>query len=387
MQNLDLKIRNTLLSEKITLQTIELMEVAVPQIEPFRSAIGIRNERQALFVRWIDADRNWGIGECSCRPDPFYNCEFVNGAIAVIRDYVFPALNTTNSIGDVLSALSRVRGWNFTASAVLDAVFDLRRRMGKPDPLDLWQGEKITRIPAGISLGIFDTESAAVERVQAAIENGYHRVKLKIKPGMDLAPLAAIRESFPDVYIGFDANGSCGESDWAFLKAVADFRPAMLEQPFDPHRIDLCRELKNRLPQLRICLDESITNIGDLISAHQLNALDEVNIKPGRVGGIVETLKIRQYCFENELPCWVGGMFETGIGRLANLRVAAGIPGAKAHDLSPSNRYFKLDVVKQPITMDSQGFISLENDRPVALDDANIRKCLKNKIILTKDKG
>ena len=249
---------------------MDLLEVAVSQIEPFRSAIGVRHERQALFVRWIDAEGRWGIGECSCRPDPFFNCEFVSGAIAVIRDFIFPHLPKTGTIAEVADVVSKTRGWHFTASAILDAVMDLRRRNNLPDPLDNWPHEKIGDIPVGISLGIFETPAAAVESVAKAMKRGYHRIKLKIKPGMDINTIAAIRESFPDIYLGFDANGACKEPDRDFLWSLTSFRPAMLEQPFAPRRLDLHSELKRQVPELKICLDESITGIGDLITAHRL---------------------------------------------------------------------------------------------------------------------
>lgn len=374
-----------ILNEEISLARLELLEVEVPQIAPFRSAIGVRHERQALFLRWTDAEGRWGIGECSCRPDPFFNCEFVSGAMTVIRDFIFPHLPANGNISAIAETVSKTRGWHFTASAILDAVMDLRRRSNLPDALADWPHERLDDVPVGISLGIFDTPSAAVDSVTNAMTRGYHRVKLKIKPGMDINTIAAIRESFPDIYLGFDANGACRESDFDFLKSLAAFRPAMLEQPFAPGRLDLHRELKRLVPALKICLDESITGVGDLVAAHQLQALDEVNIKPGRVGGIFETLKMMEYCRSANLPAWVGGMFETGVGRLANLRVAARLPNAKAHDLSPSNRYFKLDVVQQPITMTVGGTIHLADDRPVELDEENLNKCLKNKITLVKE--
>jgi len=196
--------------------------------------------------------------------------------------------------------------------------------------------------------------------------------------------LNAVRETFPDFRIGFDANGSFTETDWETLQLIDSLKPDMLEQPFAPENLHLCRELKNRLPKMKICLDESITGMGDLISAHQLNALDEVNIKPGRIGGSLATLQMLSYCQEHQLPAWVGGMFETGIGRMANLRVAALLPNANAHDLSPSKRYFKTDIVLQPIDMSTSGFIDVSEDKPVEIDKAAIEKHLNQRISLSK---
>lgn len=365
---------DSILTEKVSLQQLTLMTVAVPQRESFQSAIGVRNERRALFVRWTDRDGNWGVGESSCRPDPYFNGEYVSGAVDVIESFIFPRLPAEGSIAEIMAILAKVRNWPFTTAAVLDAVFDLRRRQQQPDLIDDWPGEHLRNVPVGISLGLFDTAEAAVARVSAAVSEGYPRVKLKVSPGMNVETVAAIREAFPDLYLGFDANGSLSENDWALLKALAEHRPAMLEQPFAPRRIDLCQALKQERPELRICLDESITDIGDVISAHQMQALDEVNIKPGRVGGMPTALKILKYCKNHDIPCWVGGMFETGVGRQLNLRLAACMPNATAHDLSPSSRYFIHDIIQNPFEMDTSGRIDLGDAAPVALDEARIRE-------------
>ncbi|MFQ5674436.1 MAG: o-succinylbenzoate synthase [bacterium] len=360
------------------------MKVTVPLKEPFRSAIGIRNDRLALFVIWFDKHGNWGIGECSCRPDPFFNGEFLDGAVAVIRDFIFPLLPAAASLAEINRALGKIRNWPFTRAAVLDAALDLLRRTGHPDLLDAMPGERVVRIPVGISLGLFASPGQAVQRVRRAVEEGYRRVKLKISPSMDWATLAAIRSEFPQLHLGFDANGSFTADDLDFLFGLAKFDPVMVEQPFAPHRLDLCVKLKQKTPDLKICLDESISSIGELITAHQVHAFDELNVKPGRLGGAIETVRILAACKERGIPAWVGGMFETGVGRLANLRVASCLPDAQAHDLSPASRYFARDVVKQPVTMDADGFIELRDDSPIELDNQALAEFQTDKWTLAK---
>lgn len=368
-----------------TLKRLELLEIALPQIEPFRSAIGLRTERRALIIRWIDQDGNQGIGECSCRPDPFFNGEFVEGAISIIRDFIFPQLKQQSTLSEITDIFKRIRNWPFTVAAVEAALLDLQRRGGKGDPLDHWQGPRLTKIPVGISLGMFETPEAAVERVAAAISDGYHRIKLKIAPSVNLSTLAAIREAFPDQHIAFDANGSLGINDFELLQKLAELRPSAIEQPFAPADLHLCQKLKQYLPELRICLDESVAAMGNLFSAHRLNAIDELNIKPGRVGGMLTALEMVRFCKSRQIPVWVGGMFETGIGRIANLRLAALLTDATAHDLSPSSRYFTDDLVMNPVDMDPDGFIDIADERPVTLNDANIERFIQQRIVLTKD--
>ena len=371
------------LETEISLKTMTLRVVTVPRKEPFRSSIGERHQRQALLVEWADGDGARGIGECSCRPDPYYNGEFVEGAVTVLRDFIFPQLPPTGTVADVVTVVKRVRGWHFTVSALLDALMDLMRRKGLPDALDEWSSPLLSRIPAGISLPIFDTPEAAVARVAEAVEAGFRRVKLKVTPGMDLATLEAVRSAFPAIYLGFDANGAIGEQDLDFVQALAALEPAVLEQPFAPDRLDLCEFLKAFFPSLRICLDESIDSLGALMTAHRFEALDELNLKPGRVGGPLETVRILAYCALHEIPAWVGGMFETGIGRAANLRVAARLPEARAHDLSPPQHYLAEDLVQHPLTMDADGYLP-NDDRPVTLDEAALERYSTQRIVLRK---
>ena len=358
--------------EVVEFDRLELVEARVPQVESFRSAIGSRVERQVLYVRWKCPDGSWGIGECSCRPDPFYSAEFNSGVVELLRSQVVPRVESEGTLGDLRKLLDRIRGWPFARAAVLDAALDLVRRRGGSDYMDAVPVQ--TRdVPAGVSLGLFETADAAVERVGRSRDAGYRRVKMKVRPDMDLEPLRAVRATYPDAVLAFDANGSCEASDIpGFVRALADLAPVMVEQPFPASRLDWCVEAKDHCPGLRICLDESIEDVGNLEVALQLGAIDELNVKPGRVGGQAAALELVERCEKADLPAWVGGMFETGVGRAANLRVAARVRGAVAHDLSPSRRYFATDVVRDPLEMRADGTIELGDERPVDLDEETL---------------
>jgi O-succinylbenzoate synthase len=269
--------------------------------------------------------------------------------------------------------LTRIRGWEFVKTALLDAVHDLWRRQGLDDPLAAWDVARIERVPVGISLGLFSNRETMLKRIEKALADGYRRIKLKIKPGLDRDYLTAAFDAFPEAYLGCDANGSFDETTMDQLIALTDSDLAMIEQPFAPDRLDLCAELKNRRPQLHICLDESVTGIGNLTTARFLKSLDELNIKPGRVGGFWSVKELADECKAAQLPVWIGGMFETGIGRAANLRLAACFPRARAHDLSPSKRYFSEDLVCDPVDMDAAGTIEPPPE-PVVVDERLLKK-------------
>lgn len=353
----------------LDLRRIELQRVDVPMVEAFRSAVGERTVRRALYVRLECEDGSWGIGECSARPDPYFNGEFVAGSGQVLREFVIPRLGSPTSLAELQHTAEKVRNWPFTLSALIEAAVDCLRRRGLPDPLDTFPGPASARVPVGISLGLFSSPDEGVERVARAVDEGYRRIKLKVAPTVDLEILRAIRAAFPAAPLAFDANGSLGEGDLGLIEALADLEPLFLEQPFAPPRLDLSAALRKQRPDLRVCLDEGVANFGQLAAAQGLGALDELNLKPGRVGGPLRAAEMLRWCRAEGIPVWVGGMFETGVGRLANLRTAARTSGS-GHDLSPSRRYFERDVVSEPLDMDTDGTIHLDDDSPVALDSA-----------------
>ncbi len=369
---------------RLPLARLELLTVELPLVEPFRSAIGSRRTRRALLVRWDDGDGAFGVGECSCRPDPYFSAEYLEAAGALIADHLASRLSAGMRYGELRRETERIRGWPFAKGALLDAVHDLFRRRGEAGPLEIWRPEGAAGVPAGISLGLPGDAASLAERVRAAAAEGYRRVKLKIRPGLDRSTLAAARDAAPGLALGLDANGSFGEDGIDELARLAELGPAFVEQPFPPERLDLARELKRRAPALTLCLDESVTGVGSLAAAHALGAIDELNLKPGRVGGELAAIAVAERAEALGVPTWVGGMFETGIGRAANLRLAARLPGAAAHDLSPSRRYFAEDLVEDPAAMDASGRVAAPGPPP-RLAGERIARCLVERRTLTPE--
>ena len=353
---------NKLLEQKITLKRLELFLIDLPQVSSFQSGIGVRNSREALIVKWIDSEGLIGYGECACRPDPYYSVEYRDAAAEVIQRFIAPALKKEQTYGEILNVLRKVRGWNFTKAAVEAAVFQIARKQGDIDLSTLLTSPQIDRIPVGISLGIYYDKTEFYEVVEQAISDGFQRLKFKISPKVDTSVFDYINPLLFDnnIHTGFDANGSFYEKDLDIFSYFANTYQTVIEQPFPPVRYDVLSKAKNRFPNLQICADEEVKNIGDLMKLHQLNAIDELNLKIGRVGGITNSIEIVNYCETNCISCWIGGMFETGIGRIANLELAAHLPNAKAHDLSPSARYFQQDIINPEVTMD-RGFVDINS--------------------------
>lgn len=354
--------KEAILKLPISFKNIRLIRLNLPQKEQFVSGIGVRNSREALIIEWEDDNGTKGYGECSCRPDPYYSDEFIEGAIALVNQFIVPFLKQNQTFGDLLKLLDKIRGWNFTKAAVEMAALQVIEQNTGKSPFQLLQNKPLAHVPVGISLGLYTDVDRMKKVVKNALETGYKRLKFKISPKVHIDFFEEINPMLfqADTYVSFDANGSFSENDLEIFNYFANTYQSMIEQPFAPSRFDVLSKVKKENPEIYICYDEEIKSIGDLMKLHHLGMLDEVNLKVGRVGGVMKSIEIIQYCAEHNIPCWIGGMFETGIGRTLNLRMASYLPNARAHDLSPSDRYFLEDIVQPNVQMNN-GLVAMES--------------------------
>jgi len=211
-------------------------------------------------------------------------------------------------------------------------------------------GANKSKIPCGVSVGIAPSIDLLVEEVSSYIDAGYKRIKLKIEPGWDIEPVGEIRRLWPEIPLQVDANQAYSRSDGELLAGLDRFELLLIEQPLDEHDI-LGHAALARQVQTPICLDESITSLRSAEDALALKATTVINIKPGRVGGYLESVKIHDLCLNEGIPVWCGGMLETGIGRAANVALAA-LPGfTLPGDTSASSRFFHRDIT-DPFVME-----------------------------------
>jgi len=371
-------------NEKITLDRLELHLVDLPQKSVFTSGIGIRKSKQTLLIKWIDKDGIIGYGECSCRPDPYYSDEFLTASLLLVETFVFPKLKAEQTYGDILDILNQIRGWNFTKSGVESAVFQVLKQKSSVNFLSKnIKSRPLKQVPVGISLGIYNDKDEFYKVVKEAIEEGYERIKFKISPVVNTEMFDFVNQLLfdNDVYVSFDANGSYKTAELEKMRYFVETYDAIIEQPTPPDRFDTLLAAKEMFPTLKICFDEEVKSIGDLIKLHKLGVVDELNLKVGRVGGISNSIEIMNYCYANDIPCWMGGMFETGVGRTQNIEIAAHLPVAVAHDLSPSSRYFKEDIVSPEIKMEN-GYIEVSTIKECKTSQELIDKYTVDKRVL-----
>ena len=327
------------------IESIELRRISLPLVSPFRTSFGTATERETTLVRVVTANAE-GWAECAAEPDPLYSSEFLDGCDLVIRDHLIPRLQ---SLGDrltaerVATALAPVKGHPMSKAVLETAILDAELKETGVS-FGQYLGAVHERVPAGVSVGIMDSIDELVDAVAGYLAEGYLRIKLKIEPGWDIAPVRAVRERFGnDILLQVDANTAYTLADARHLARLDPFDLLMIEQPMAEDDM-LGHARLARLIQTPICLDESIESARDAAAAITLGACSVINVKPARVGGYLEARRIHDVAAAHGVPVWCGGMLETGIGRAANVALA-GLPNfVLPGDTSASNRYYTQDL-------------------------------------------
>jgi len=165
------------LNQPVSLKQLDLIEIDLPQVGEFQSAIGIRKSRKALIIKWTDRDDFFGFGECACRPDPFYSPEFLEAAKLAVEHFLFPAINGAEQYSDVATRMEKIRGWNFAKAAVEAAAHgSIRSRLGTTI-FDEFPHSRLNHVPVGISMGIQPSAEVMFQKVQEATNEKYSRIK------------------------------------------------------------------------------------------------------------------------------------------------------------------------------------------------------------------
>ena len=341
------------------LQGVELRRVDMPLVSPFRTSFGTQTARDILLLRAVTtSDRGdaEGWGECVAMSDPLYSSEYVDATADVLRRYLLPELAASADRLDrhgahaVGAVLHKFKGHRMAKAALEMAVLDAELRTeGRSWAREL--GAVHERVPSGVSVGIFDSIPQLLDVVDGYLATGYVRIKLKIEPGWDVEPVRAVRERFgDDVLLQVDANTAYTLRDARHLARLDAFDLLLIEQPLEEEDVLGHAELARRI-STPVCLDESIVSAQTAAAAIRLGACSVINIKPGRVGGYLEAVRIHDLAAAHGLAVWCGGMVETGLGRAANAALGA-LPGfTLPGDISASDRFYANDIT-EPLVLE-----------------------------------
>jgi O-succinylbenzoate synthase len=342
----------------LRLEALELRVVRLPLLEPFVVSFGRMESRLAFLLRlWGGGQAGWG--ECVAFESPLYSYETVGTARHVIREHLAPAIlgAEVRDLADLAARVRAFRGHPMAKAGIELAFVDLVARLRGESIAGLIGGSR-ARVEVGVSLGIQPTVDALDERVKHFLERGYRRIKLKIKPGADVAVVEQIRRRHPRIRLSVDANAAYTLADAALLRRLDAYDLLMIEQPLAHDDLVDHAKLQQMLTTA-ICLDESITSHDQARQALETGACRIVNMKIGRVGGYSEALRIHALCVERGVPLWCGGMLETGIGRAHNVALASLTGFTLPGDISGSRRYFERDVIVPPVEVAPDGTVAV----------------------------
>ena len=337
-------------------ESLRLREIHLKLVTPFETSFDRTTERRIILAE-ASVNGVSGWGECTAGENPFYSPEDTETCWHVLRDFLWPMLKGKEfeSAGDVWELLEQVRGHNMAKATVETAVWDAEAKL-KNEPLWKLIGGEHKEIPCGVSIGIKDTLDELVAAVKKELDAGYQRIKIKIKPGRDLASVQRLRQDFPRIKLMVDANSAYRKEDWALLKQLDGFYLMMIEQPLGWDDLYGHVEVQKGL-QTPICLDECIHTYEQAEEAIALGACKIINIKLGRVGGMLHAKRTHDLCQRKGVPVWCGGMLESGIGRAQNIAMSTlpnfSLPG----DVTASKRYWHEDVISPEVTVTPHGTI------------------------------
>lgn len=333
-----------------------LREIHLKLLTPFETSMDRVAERRILLAE-VDVDGTIGWGECTAGENPFYSPEDTETAWHAITEYLWRMVKGKNveSAANVWGLMEQVRGHNMAKATLETAIWDAEAKW-KGVPLSKLLGGTREEIPCGVSIGIKDTVEELAATVKKELAAGYQRIKLKIKPGKDVAPVQHIRMLYPRIKLSVDANSAYRLEDLALLQQLDAFYLMMIEQPLGWDDLFGHVAIQKQV-QTPICLDECIHTYEQAEAAISLRACKIINIKLGRVGGHLQARRIHDLCRKNGVPVWCGGMLESGVGRAHNIAMSTlenfSLPG----DVSASARYWHEDIIDPAVTVTPAGTI------------------------------
>jgi len=342
-------------------EAVVARELSMRLMAPFETSFGVTQDRRVALLE-VHTDVGTGWAELTAMEGPFYNAETIDTAWMMLRSYLSPLVLDVEiaSPEDLAALMEPVRGQEMAKAAIECAVWDA---FARSQGLSLSRSLGGTRdeIVSGVSLGIQSDTSKLLEIVAKELAAGYHRVKLKIRPGKDVAVVAAVRKQYPEIDLTVDGNSAYRLQDADLLKQLDEFNLSYIEQPLPWNDIYQHSLLQ---PQLKtaICLDECIHGLRDAEAAVALGACRVINIKLGRVGGHSEAKRIQAFCLQNGIPVWCGGMLESGVGRAHNIAMSSLLGFTLPGDVSASKRYWVEDIIEPAVEVSAQGTIKVPQE-------------------------
>ncbi len=315
----------------------------------FTTSFGTVQDKEFFLVEVHNSDGITGYGESVAFSVPWYTEETVGTTEHVMTEFLIPLLLEApmKHPDQVAERFNRIRRNHMAKAALEGAVWDLFAKQNQTSLSHALGGEH-KQVEVGVSIGIQPSLDQLLQVIQEKVDQGYRRVKIKIKPGWDVEVVKTVREAFPELPLMVDANSAYTLDQIERIKKLDRFNLLMIEQPL-AHDDFLDHSKLQKKIETPICLDESIHSIKDAELAVELGSCKIINIKIGRVGGLTEAKRVHDLCWNHGLPVWCGGMLEAGVGRAHSIALAS-LPGfTLPGDTAASAHYWERDIIQPEV--------------------------------------
>jgi O-succinylbenzoate synthase len=336
----------------LRIEGLEVFHVALPLEHPWRTAYGEDSAIHSVLVRMV-SDVYEGWGEATPYFAPTYSSETATSAFFLISEVFAARLvgQDLDTAEDLLASLRQFKG-NPMAKAALESAWWMLAAATVRQPLHRLLGGQTRSVEAGEDFGVEDSHDVLLEKIERAIQRGFTRVKLKVRPGWDLDMLRVVRSAYPHLVLHIDCNAGYSLDDISLFRAIDSLDLAMIEQPLPETDLFGHAELQRQIGT-PICLDESVKSIADFEVALRLGSCQALNIKYGRVGGLSTAVRLHNAAHNAGVLCWVGGMLESAIGARINIELATLPHFTYPGDLFESRRFYHTDLTEPGIEMNA----------------------------------
>ena len=359
----------------------EVFYVAMPLIYPWRTAYGADYDIHSVLVKATSGNTHaWSESTPFFAPcylnesagSVYYHVTEVFGPQVVGREY--------DTADELNRRMAVYKGNSFAKAAIEICWWSLESAL-TGTPLHRLLGGETREVVAGADFGIQDSHKMLLGNIQKAVDAKFPRVKLKVAPGWDLEMLRAVTSTFPDMLFHIDCNSGYTLDDLPFFKAIDDMGLAFIEQPLDFADVMDHAELAKQI-QTPICLDETIVNPRVAEQAIRAGACKYINIKPGRIGGLWNAIKVHDMARDAGIPVWVGGMLESAVGASVCIELATLENFTYPGDLFPSSRFYERDLAEPHVELtDRNTFLPFTEGRPEPNPELLEERTLRRQVV------
>ena len=310
--------------------------INIPLVTPFKTALRTVTAIENILVT-VATDSDL-VGYGGAAPTAVITGDTlasIVGGIEHIRDSIV-GMKIENSEFIFQRLNSCLIGNNSAKAAVDMAIYDLiAKSVGVP--LYRLFGGTANVLETDITVNL-DTLEKMVAESQKQLQDGFNILKIKVggDPQLDIQRLQSIQDAIGTaVKIRIDANQGWNAKEAVLVGKELQRRNLnieLMEQPVPARDFEGMRYVRDQL-LMPVVADESVFSPQDALELIRLRAVDGLNIKLMKCGGIYNALKIVAIAEAAGIPCMVGSMMESHVSVTAAAHFAVSRTSVYRYDL------------------------------------------------------